>query len=127
MDETRTDIEGNPVATTWRDVPPLLTPRVTSAQTADWRALPWLTLTAQGRYVGASFLSNTGNADFVTPAFWLADAGAVLHLRGQELLVQVGNVLDEREAYTNGQTDFTTSYYSVSAPRNLMVTARVKF
>lgn len=127
VDETRTDVEGNPVATTYRDVPPLLTPRVTAGQTAAWRALPWLTLTGQGRYVGESFLSNTGDRRFMTPAFWMVDAGAALTLRGQELLVRVNNVLDEDEAYASGFTDFTTSYYNVSAPRNLMVTARVRF
>ena len=127
VDETQSDAEGNPLAVTYRDVPPLLTPRVTAAQTAAWRALPWLTLTGQGRYVGESFLANTGDGRFVTPAFWLVDAGAVLALRGQELLVRVNNALDEREAYASGVTDFTTSYYNVSAPRNVMVTARLRF
>lgn len=127
VDETRADAEGNPIVVTYRDVEPLLTPRVTSAQTATWRALPWLSLTGQGRYVGESFLSNTGDRRFMTPAFWLADLGAILSLRGQELLVQVNNVADERRAYMSGETDLVTSYYYVSAPRNVMVTARVRF
>ena len=123
LDETQSGGE----AIRYADVPPLLTPRVTAGQTATWRGLPWLTLTGQGRYVGESFLSNTGDRRFMTPAFWLVDAGATLTLREQELLVRVNNVLDEREAYASGFTDFATSYYNVSAPRNVMVTARVRF
>ena len=63
----------------------------------------------------------------MTPAYWLADAGATLSLRGQELLVQVNNVGNERRAYMSGETDLATSYYWVSAPRNVMVTARLRF
>lgn len=127
VDETRTDAEGNPVVTTYRDVPPLLTPAVTSNHALTWRALPWLALTAQGRFVGESYLGNTGDDRFVTPAFWLMDAGATLSLRGQELLVWVNNAGNEARAYTSGETDGATSYYWVSARRNVMVTARVRF
>ena len=45
------------------------------------RARSWLAFTGQGRYVGESFLSNTGDRRFMTPSFWLADAGATLTLK----------------------------------------------
>ena len=112
---------------TYRDVEPLLTPRVTSGQSLTWRASPAVTLSLQGRYQGESHLDNTGDDRFVTPASWLADAGVAFALGNQVLLVQVNNVGNERRAYTSGETDGTTSYFFVQPPRNVMVTARVRF
>ena len=44
---------------TFSDVAPLLTPELVANLNAEWDVLPWITLSANGRYVAQSFLDNT--------------------------------------------------------------------
>ncbi|MGQ0640204.1 MAG: TonB-dependent receptor [Gemmatimonadaceae bacterium] len=109
---------------TYRDVEPLLTPSFVMNHRLSI-ALPragWLHL--DGRYVGKSFLANTGDPQFVLPAAYTADAALVFDIGAHAILVQVRNVTD-RLTYTSGYTDGTTSYYYVLAGRNLIATVRL--
>ena len=80
-------------------------------------------------------LTNTGDDRFVTPASWFADASLTLRVARQSVLVAVRNVFDDR-VYTGGypgavpgstDPDALEPYYYTLAPRNLTVSARLRF
>jgi iron complex outermembrane receptor protein len=111
---------------TYRDVEPLLTPTVLINHAVDWQVMPEFTISLSGRYVGRSFLANTGDAAFVTPSAHLLDAGVAWGRERHELSLHVMNVGNAR-FYASGYTDGTTPYYFVSAPRAIFVTATIGF
>jgi iron complex outermembrane receptor protein len=111
---------------TFTDVEPLLTPRFVTNQSMELRAHPRLALLADGRWVSRSFLANTGDARFTTPAFYTIDGGARWHLGASSVLLQVRNLTDER-GYASGYTDGTTSYFYPIAGRNVMLTIVARF
>jgi len=62
-----------------------------------YRPWPWLTLAVDARYVGAQFLrGDEVNRQRALSAYWVANAGATVTMRGVEAFVRVNNVLDER-------------------------------
>lgn len=112
-------------ATTYRDVPPLLSPAVianaqVSRQQGDGE------LTVGLRHVGRSFLANDGNTALTTPAFTLVDVGTGIPVLGTLVRVQVLNVLDAT-AYASGYTDGSTRYFFPVAGRTFLVTAIIAF
>lgn len=111
---------------TYRDVEPLLTPAFVSNQSVEFAAGRSLTLMLSGRYLSRSFLANTSDSRFVTPAAYAMDAGASWRVGDLTLLAQLRNLTDAR-VYTGGYTDGTTSYYYVLARRNAIVTAKIGF
>ena len=111
---------------TYRDVPPLLTPAFTSNQSLQFALTRSLSVGIDGRYVSRSYLANTGDARFVTPPAWLMDAAMTWSVRRVSVLAQLRNAFN-REFFSGGYTDGTTSYYYVAAPRNLMLTTKVAF
>jgi iron complex outermembrane receptor protein len=111
---------------TYRDVEPLLTPTVLINHAVDWQAMPEFTISLSGRYVGRSFLANTGDAAFVTPSAHLLDGGVAWGRERHELSLHVMNVGNAR-FYASGYTDGTIPYYFVSAPRAIFVTATIGF
>jgi hypothetical protein len=92
----------------------------------DWRVVPALSLSLAGRYVGRSFLANTGDRAFMTPSAYLADVGLAWRRGRHELAVHVMNVTSAR-FYSAGYTDGTTPYYFVTAPRAIFATATLGF
>ena len=110
----------------YRDVEPLLTPTVVSNQSAEFALGPLLALTLSGRYLSRSFLANTSDRRFVTPAAYAMDAGATWRLGDLTLLAQLRNLTNAR-VFTGGYTDGTSSYYYVLATRNAIVTAKIGF
>ena len=111
---------------TYRHVEPLLTPRVQLGHVVQLRASQWLAFGANGRYVGRSYLANTGDERFVAPAWYTADLSATLGGSRRNVLVQMDNAFDAR-AYPGGYTDGSRSYYYVTAGRHFTVTARCAF
>lgn len=111
---------------TYRDVEPLLTPTVLINHAVEWRMVPALSLSLAGRYVGRSFLANTGDRAFMTPSAYLADVGLAWRRGRHELAVHVMNVTSAR-FYSAGYTDGTTPYYFVTAPRAIFATATLGF
>ena len=120
------DYTDDATGATYHDVEPLLTPKVLVNHTVDWQMTHRLSLSLGGRYVGRSFLANTGDARFVTPSAYLFDAGLAWQRGRHELAVRVMNVGSAR-FYASGYTDGTTSYYFVTAPRAVFVTGTVGF
>ncbi len=111
---------------TYRDVEPLLTPTALVNHTVDWQMTRTISLSLGGRYVGRSFLANTGDERFMTPSAYLLDAGLAWRVGRHELALQVMN-LGSARFYAAGYTDGTSPYYFVTAPRALFVTATVGF
>lgn len=134
------------VARQHRDVPALLSPELILNGSADWSATRDVSVAAAGRWVSEAALDNTGNAAFRTPAFFILDAQATLHLarwvkRGQpRLRVQGTNLLDSRRVWPGGYSYlfFTrdaagaealsgTAYFYPQATRSAFVTLDVRF
>jgi iron complex outermembrane receptor protein len=111
---------------TYRDVEPLLTPKVLINHAVDWQMIPALSMSVGGRYVGRSFLANTGDRAFMTPGAYLADARVAWRNGRHELAVHVMNLTSAR-FYAAGYTDGTTPYYFVTAPRAIFATATIGF
>ena len=111
---------------TYRDVEPLLTPTVLLNHALDWQMTSALSLSVAGRYVGRSFLANTGDRRFMTPSAHLVDAGLAWRRGHYRLGLQAMNVASSR-FYAAGYTDGTSPYYFVTAPRAVFVTATLEF
>ncbi len=111
---------------TYRDVEPLLTPGVVANHRLSFAPARATWIHLDGRYVGSSFLANTGDSRFVLPAAYTIDGTLTLDLGRHAILVQLRN-LSNRRAYSAGYTDGATSFYYVQAGRNLIATARLRF
>jgi iron complex outermembrane receptor protein len=111
---------------TYRDVEPLLTPRFISNQRLEVVLSRQVSLLADGRYLSRSYLANTEDTRFVTPAAYAADVALDWRIGNVSLLAQARNVGDAR-VFTGGYTDGQSSSYYVLAGRNLIVTARIGF
>jgi iron complex outermembrane receptor protein len=110
---------------TYRDIEPILTPAFLASQQLTWQASSRLTLTADSRYQGLSYLAPRGDARLTSPAFHVLDGGA----RYESGLVTVqlyGRNLLDRRAYPSGDvsSDGTPRYF-ILAPRSLDVTVRI--
>jgi iron complex outermembrane recepter protein len=111
---------------TYENVPPILTPAFVGGHGTTWRARPWLTLTADGRYQSRSFLAPTGDARLAAPPFYTLDGGATLALHGRTLQLVGRNLLD-RHAYPSGNVSGSEPLYYILAPRSIDATVRVPF
>lgn len=113
-------------ATTFRDVPPLLTPAVTANLRAGWTPMRGPALSLAVRHVGQSFLANDGNAALSAPAHTLADATAELPFGRHAVRLQLENLLDAT-AYANGYTDGVSRYLFPVATRSALATIVLRF
>jgi iron complex outermembrane receptor protein len=112
----------------FHDVPPLLTPRILTAQRLEWRPSAALSLWGEGRYTGRSQLDNTGNPALVLPDAYVLDASAVWRFAsGRHALELRGNNLAGSKRYGSGYGSGDTPYYYVLPPRNLFVTLKLGF
>ena len=113
--DERTDI-------TYRDVEPILTPSFLAAQQLTWRATSRVTLTADSRYQGRSFLAPVGDERLTSPAFHVLDGGARFEIGSGTLSIHGRNLLNRR-AYPSGDVsgDGTPRYF-ILAPTSVDVT-----
>lgn len=114
---------------TYRDVPALLTPVFQSMQRVGWRVLPALELTMEGRYVGASQLTNTDDPTLVLPASYVMDGVARWELgQGRYVLSVYGFNLGNSRRYSTGNVSSGgTPRFFVLAPRSVQAVAKVVF
>jgi iron complex outermembrane receptor protein len=127
------------------DVTPLLTPSLISNLTCDWTPSAALGAGVALRYVSRSFLDNTSDDRFATPAFFGLDATASLALGrwlrhgDPRLRVQLNNVLDNRRIWPSGysylfldrdatgrDTPDGIAYYYPQATRSVFVSLSLK-
>jgi iron complex outermembrane receptor protein len=106
----------------FRDVNPLLTPRVIVSQSFEYTPTSRLSAAATGRYVGKSFLDNTNNNSFTTPSLFDLDGSVAIGVwRSGRLSVQVNNILNNKHLFASGYTDGVLAYYYPQATRNAVV------
>ena len=113
-------------ATTYRDVPPLLSPSLLLNAQGVWRLSRNAELTLSARHVGRSYLANDGNVATTTPSFTLVDAGAAVPVGRVVLRLQVQNLFDAT-AYASGYTDGTVRYFFPVATRTVLATVVLSF
>lgn len=114
---------------TFRDVRALLTPQFQSAQRVSWRVLPRIELTAEGRYVGRSQLTNTNDPTLVLPASYVMDGVARWDFgRGRYSMFLYGANLANSSRYSTGNVSSSgTPRYFVLAPRSVQAVLRATF
>ncbi|HEX6048236.1 MAG TPA: TonB-dependent receptor, partial [Gemmatimonadaceae bacterium] len=114
---------------TYRDVPALLTPQLQSAQRISWRLLPVVELTAEGRYVGRSQLTNTNDPSLVLPASYVLDGVVRWDVGGGRYsLFLYGANLGNSSRYSTGNVSSSgTPRYFVLAPRSVQAVVRAIF
>ena len=111
---------------TYRDVEPLLTPRVIANASLRYALGRGLTTSLDGRFVSRSYLANTSDARFTTPGRATLDGTVGWTILRYTLGIRANN-LTNTPFYTGGYTDGTTSYYYVLPQRNVFVTIRARF
>lgn len=122
----------DPSGIVYRDVAPIMTPKLVSNHGVRSELASWLSLDVNGRYTSRMMLTNTNDPRFVVPESWYADAGATLRVSEHSLLVQVRNVFDRR-VYTGGYPGASAEsaemepYYFILAPRHVSVNLRLMF
>ena len=121
IDEYTDDATG----VTYRDVEPLLTPRATANATLVYALGSAVRASVDGRFVGRSFLANTGDERFTTPGRATVDGSVAWSIDRYTLGVRANNLTSTR-FYTGGYTDGTTSYYYLLPPRSWFVTLRAR-
>ena len=126
-----TAMRGNVVAFTddetgqsYRDVAPLLTPRLLSTQRARVDLLRGFSLSGTGRYASRSQLTNTGDPSLALPASFTADAALDWTRRNHGVSLYVNNVANSR-AYASGHVSVGEPRYYVLPPLNFFLLARV--
>jgi iron complex outermembrane receptor protein len=138
FDEQWNWIGSEPISS--HDVPPLLTPEVIINQGVEW-APGNASVSLIGRYIGSSYLDNTGNDDLRALAYFNLDVRASLDLgrwlapAWPTVTLYVTNLLDTADQYPGGYSwQFITRsesgaetldgipYYYPLATRNFVVT-----
>lgn len=103
---------------TYRKVPALLTPRFMTAQRVSWTPFVPLSVSAEGRYIGRSQLTNTNDPGLVLPATYVVDASATWN-RGRYSATVFGNNLGNSRGYSTGNVSSSgRARYFVLAPPN---------
>ena len=120
---------------TYFNVNPILTPNLILNQGVEYAPSPRWNGGAIARYVGRSYLDNTNNGAFTTPAFLVVDGTASFNVwRSARLMLQVNNVLNRKRVFPSGYSYlfFTPagaidgiSYFYPQATRNAVVTLHV--
>ena len=121
IDEYTDDATG----VTYRDVEPLLTPRAMANASLVYAFGTAVRATLDGRFVGRSYLANTGDDRFTTPGRATADASVGWSIDRYTLGIRANNLTSTR-FYTGGYTDGATSYYYLLPPRSWFVTLRAR-
>lgn len=113
----------------FRDVPALLTPQFQSAQRGSWQVSRGLELTAEGRYIGKSQLTNTNDPSLVLPASYVVDGIARWDIaRGRYSLFLHAFNLGNSGRYSTGNVSSSgTPRYFVLAPRSVQAVLRATF
>ena len=111
--------------TFYRDVEPILTPAFLASQQITWRATSRLTLTADSRYQGRSYLAPTGDERLTSPAFHVLDGGVRWSFATSTVSLYGRNLLNRR-AYPSGDVSGGVPRYFILAPTSLDVTVTVR-
>ncbi|HUQ79781.1 MAG TPA: TonB-dependent receptor [Gemmatimonadaceae bacterium] len=111
--------------TGYHDVDPLLTPRAMGNASLIYALGGALKASLDGRFVGKSYLANTGDARFTTPGRATVDGSVAWSIDRYSVGVRATNLTNTR-FYSGGYTDGTTSYYYVLPTCSWFVTLRAR-
>lgn len=109
-----------------RNVEPMLSSRIMSAQRVQFMPHDRFDFTLEGRYQSRAFLDNTGNPAFVLPDFYQLDAVARVNWSRYALMLRGVNLGDTRKFGSGYVSDGVVSYF-ILPPRSLFVTGEVRF
>lgn len=110
---------------TYKNVSPLLTPKIILNQSMDFTSKSF-TLSVFVRYSGKSYLDNTMNDTLMMPSATLLGTSASVRLsKNCAVSAVVNNLLDVR-TYGGGYSMGGQRYYYVMAGRNVFVTLNIK-
>ena len=109
------------------NVEPLLTPRLISAQRAEFTASHSLTLSVEGRYQSRAHLDNTSSGDRILPSFYVVDATARYVVSRYALMVRGGNLGDNQNFGSGSVSRSGKVRYFVLPARAINVTAEIAF
>ena len=109
------------------NVEPLLTPRLISAQRAEFTASHSLTLSVEGRYQSRAHLDNTSSGDRILPSFYVVDATARYVVSRYALMVRGGNLGDNQNYGSGSVSSSGKVRYFVLPARAINVTAEIAF
>jgi len=90
------------------DTPPALSPETILRQSVEWQATTDLAVAVAGRYVGKSYLDNTGQETLTTPSYtWVeltvrADLARLVRRGRPTLRLQINNLLDRSGVWPSG-------------------------
>ncbi|MES2521307.1 MAG: TonB-dependent receptor [Gemmatimonadota bacterium] len=113
------------VPVSYRDVEPLLSPSVLTAQRARF-TVGRVALSLEGRYQGEAALDNTGSETLRLPDYYVLDAGARVQI-GRHALVVRGINLGDSQRFGSGYASEGVPYFFVLPPRSVFVTAELVF
>ncbi|MEP6835710.1 MAG: TonB-dependent receptor [Gemmatimonas sp.] len=111
---------------TFKNVQPLLTPRVLTSQRGEWAISPNVRVSVEGRYQSKAFLTNTGNETLMLPDYFVLDGSLRFSLRGQALVVRGANLGDTKK-FSSGYDNGDGPAYYILPPRSVFVTAEIRF
>lgn len=111
-------------ATSYMEVPPLLTPELTATHWTTMSVSSSISLGATGRFVGASHLNNTGDDTLTLPAQYTLDLTAHWNNRGRGVSLHVNNALNARR-FASGHVSVGEARYYVLPPLNAMLLLRL--
>lgn len=112
---------------TYSNVQPLLTPQIIINQTAGFEFTNWIKAEVSGRYVSMSYLDNSNNKNFTTPASLVFNASVCINfLRYHSINFMVNNVTNQKY-YTSGYVQNSQPYFFSMATRNYFVTLKFRF
>ena len=120
------DTQSSDSGVLYRDVEPLLTPRLVTAQRLTIAASRAVDIALEHRYQSRAFLQNTSDPRFVLPASSSVDATLAWRVGGQMLTVRGNNLTNSRK-YGSGYASGGVPYYYVVPPRNLFATLKITF
>jgi iron complex outermembrane receptor protein len=109
---------------TYRDVEPLLTPKLLGAQRVSVDVTRDLSVTVNGRYSSRAQLTNTGDPALRLPAYYAADVSGDWTRGRNSLSLYVNNAANSRR-YASGHVSFGEARYYVLPPLSVFLLARI--
>ena len=111
-------------STSYKEVPPLLTPEFTATHWATLAVSRELSVGATGRFVGNSFLSNTGDGRLTLPSQYTLDASAHWSRGGRGVSLHVNNGFNSRR-FAGGHVSGGEARYYVLPPLSAQLLIRL--
>lgn len=111
---------------TYKNVQPLLTPKIIFNQSVDYTFTNWLQAGVNCRYLSEAFLDNSNNKNYTVPSSLIFNGSITLTILKKHSLNFMINNIANTKYYTSGYVQGTQPYYFAMATRNYFVTFKFK-